>query len=118
MSGVNWQKNLKHCSICGSVVPPSMQKRWTPLATVFVEKKNLKKNFGAVLDPLELLHERNFWYLEKNGILKFFERERNPGPVIHGQSEGWKKNFWLVRTFIGAGTVYVIITKKILSMYS
>ena len=65
MSGLNWQKKFSHCSISGSVAPSSMQKLWTPLATIFVEKK-FEKNFGVVLDPFELPHERNFWYPKKN----------------------------------------------------
>ena len=36
----------------GHVAPPSMQKLWTPPATIFVEKK-IEKNFGVVLDPFE-----------------------------------------------------------------
>ena len=28
-----------------------------------------------------------FEYLEKNGVLKFFERLRNPEPVIHGYTK-------------------------------
>ena len=54
-----------------------MQRLCTPLATIFVEK-----NVGVVLDPFELPHERNFWYLEKNGILKFFKQLHHPEPVI------------------------------------
>ena len=34
---------------------------------------------GEVLDPFELPHGRIFWYLEKNGVLKFFERVFRPG---------------------------------------
>ena len=82
MSGVNWHKNFSHCSISRSVAPSSMQKFCTPLGTLFVEKK-FEKNFGVVLHPFELPHERNFWYFEKNGVLKFFERVWNPEPVIH-----------------------------------
>ena len=41
-----------------------MQKLLTPLATLFVEK-NLEKNFGVVLDPFELPHEKNFDILKK-----------------------------------------------------
>ena len=83
MSRVKWPINSSHCTICWSVVHSSMQKLWTPLATIFVEKK-IEKNFGVVLDPFELPHERNFWYLEKNGVMKIFERVQNPEPVIHG----------------------------------
>ena len=43
MSGLNWQKNFDHCSICVSVAPSSRQKLWAPLATIFVEKKFWKK---------------------------------------------------------------------------
>ena len=43
MSGVNWSKNFCHWSISRQVAPSSMQKLWTPLATVFVEKKIWKK---------------------------------------------------------------------------
>ena len=38
-----------------------------------------KKNFGEVLDLYQLPHERNFEYLEKNGIMKFLERVFRPG---------------------------------------
>ena len=82
MSGVNWSKNFCHWSISRQVAPSSMQKLWTPLATVFVEKK-FEKKFGEVLDIFELPHGRNFWYLEKNGVLKFFERLHHPEPVVH-----------------------------------
>ena len=44
MSGLNWHKNFGHCFISGWVAPSSMQKLWTPLATIFVEKK-FWKNF-------------------------------------------------------------------------
>ena len=43
ISGLNWLKNFGHCSISRQVAPSSMQKLWTPLATVFVEKKIQKK---------------------------------------------------------------------------
>ena len=32
----------------------------------------------AYLDPFKLPHERNFLYLERNGVLKFFERVFRP----------------------------------------
>ena len=60
-----------------------MWKLSIPLATIFVEKK-IEKNFGVVLDPFEIPHERNFWYLEKNGVLKIFEWVHHPESVIHG----------------------------------
>ena len=59
-----------------------MQKLWAPRATIFIEKK-IEKNFGVVLDPFELPLKRIFWYLEKIGVLKFFERVYHPEPVIH-----------------------------------
>ena len=43
MSGLNWQINFDHCSNCVSLAPSSRQKLWTPLGTVFVEKKFWKK---------------------------------------------------------------------------
>ena len=82
MSGVNWQRDFSHYSISGSVAPSSMQKLWTPPAAIFVEKK-FEKNFGVVLDLFELPHERTFWYLEKNGVLKFLEQVRHPEPVAY-----------------------------------
>ena len=41
-------------------------------------KKNFEKKIGEVLDIFELPHRRNFLYLEKNGILKFFEQLFRP----------------------------------------
>ena len=35
--------------------------------------------FGEVLDLYQLPHERNFEYLEKNGVLKFLEQAFRPG---------------------------------------
>ena len=74
--------NFCHCSISGLVAPSSMQKLWTPPTATFDEKK-VEKKIGKVLDPFELPDERNFWHLEKNGVLKFFEQVWNPEPVIH-----------------------------------
>ena len=37
-----------------------------------------KKKFGEVLDLYELPHGRNFQYLLKNGVLKFFAEPRLP----------------------------------------
>ena len=36
-----------------------------------------------VLDLFELPHERNFRYLEKNGVFKFWGWARHPEPVVH-----------------------------------
>ena len=83
MSGINWQKKFTYCSISGSVAPSSVQKLWTPLATIFVEKTIWKKKIVVVLDPFELSHERNFLYLEKTDVLKFFKRAGSPEPVVH-----------------------------------
>ena len=79
ISEINWQKKFLQCSISRSVTPSSMQKLWIPLATIFVEKK-IEKRFGVILDPFDLLHERNFWYLEKNGVLKLFIWVQNLEP--------------------------------------
>ena len=57
--------------------PSSVQKLCTPLATILVEK-NFEKIFGVVNESFELPNKRNFRYLEKNCILKFFGRVRNP----------------------------------------
>ena len=82
MSGLNWLKNFSNCSIGGSIAPFSMQKLSTPLATIFVEKK-IWKNFGVVLCIPIQVNPLNFWYLEKNGVLKFLGRVRHPEPVVH-----------------------------------
>ena len=54
------------------MAPPSVPKLRTPLATIFV-KISFQKIFGEVLDPYQLPHGKNLGYLEKNGVLKFFE---------------------------------------------
>ena len=46
-------------------------------------EKIFEKNFGEVVDPFELPHERIFLHLEKNGVLKFLEEVHHPGLVIH-----------------------------------
>ena len=40
-----------------------------------------KKIFGEVLDPYQLPNGRNFKYLQKNGVLKFFERVQYPEEI-------------------------------------
>ena len=40
-----------------------------------------KKIFGEVLDPYQLPNGRNFKYLQKNGILKFFEQVQYPEEI-------------------------------------
>ena len=56
-----------------------------------------------VLDPLELPHKRNFWYLKKKWRLKFFEGVQNPKPVIYVLS-------YLLKTkkCVGFFTVYFL----------
>ena len=54
------------------MAPPSVPKLRTPLETIFVEIF-FQKLFFEVPNPYQLLHGRNIGYLEKNGILKFFE---------------------------------------------
>ena len=78
MSRINWPKNFSRCSINGLVASSSMQKLWLPAVTVFVEK--IRKKIGEGLDLYELPHGRNFGYLERNGVLKFFEQLFHPGP--------------------------------------
>ena len=68
-----------------------MQKLWTRLATIFVEKY-FEKNFGVVLDLFQLHHERIFWYLEKNGVLKFLEQVHHREQMIHVKAAS--KNFF------------------------
>ena len=82
MYGLNWHKNFSHCSISESAAPSSMQKLWTPIATIFVEKK-FWKEFWWGSRPIKLPHERNFWFLEKNGVLEFLEQVRSPESVVH-----------------------------------
>ena len=40
-----------------------------------------------VLDPLKLPHERNFWYLGKNGVLKFLGWARHPEWSMHNHRQ-------------------------------
>ena len=82
MSGVNWHKNFNQCSISGLVAPSSMQKLWTPLATIFVEKKFWKKIWCG-FRPIRVTPWREFLISWKNGVLKFLERVRRPEPVVH-----------------------------------
>ena len=60
---------------------PFRPKLWTALATAFVGIF-FEKNFGEVLDLYQLAIRRNFEYLEKNGVFKFFERVRSPGETL------------------------------------
>ena len=71
MSGVNWQKKFCHRSISGSVAPPSMQKLWTPLATIFVEKKNWKK-FWCGFRPIRVTPWKEFLIFWKKWRFEIF----------------------------------------------
>ena len=51
---------------------PFLPKFWTALATIIVGFF-FEKNFGEVLDQYQLPIGRNFEYLEKNGVFKFFK---------------------------------------------
>ena len=51
---------------------PFLPKFWTALATVIVGIF-FEKKFGEVLDQYQLPIRRNFEYLEKNGVFKFFK---------------------------------------------
>ena len=78
MSELKWTKKSVFAQ---TLEPTSMQNLWTSLVTVFV-KKNWKK-IGEVLNIFELPHERIVWYLEENGVSKFFEQFFCPEPVVH-----------------------------------
>ena len=93
---LNWQKIFGHYSTSVLVAPSSMPKLLTPLATIFVEIL-FQEKFGEVLDPFKLPHERNFWNLEKSGVLKFLEQVCCPGKfsgswVITQAVKIWTKN--------------------------
>ena len=51
---------------------PFWPKFWMALATLFVGIF-FQKNFGEVLDLYQLPIGRNFEYLEKNAVFKFFK---------------------------------------------
>ena len=73
-----------HRSISGPVAPPSMQKLWTPLATIFVEKKFCKK-FWCGSRPIPVTPWKEFliswkkWHFEIFGTSK---ASRTSGPCI------------------------------------
>ena len=100
MSALNWEKNFGHYSISVPVAPSSMPKLQTSLATIFVEIF-FQKKIGEVLDLFELPHGRIFWYLEKNGVLKFFEQVFRPGKFSGSwaslQTHGNEWNGWTSR---------------------
>ena len=71
MSGPNWLKNFSHCSISGSVAPSSMQKLWTPLAAIFVEKKIWKKIWCGSR-PIQVTTWKKFLISWKNWRFEIF----------------------------------------------
>ena len=87
MSWVNWQKKFSHCSISGLVAPSSMQKLWSPLATIFVEKK-IWKNFWCGFRPIlftpskELLISWKKWRFE---IFRTSLESRASDPCLNTQ---------------------------------
>ena len=71
MSWLNCSKNMSYCSIIRQVAPSTMQKLWTPLATVFVEKnwKLLTDNFHVLMNKIKL----NFiWILFYSDLKNIF----------------------------------------------
>ena len=86
MSGLNWHKNFSHCSISESAAPSSMQKLWTPLATIFVEKKIWKKIWCGSR-PIQVTPWKEFlisgkkWRFEIFGMSKAY-RASGPEPWI------------------------------------
>ena len=82
MSALNLQRKFGHYSISVPVAPSSMPKLLTPLATIFVEIFKKENNLGG-FRPVQSLKGRKFKYLEKNGVLKFFEQVNHPESVVH-----------------------------------
>ena len=95
MSGLNWPKNFSHCSISGSVAPSSMQKLWTPLATIFVEKKAWKK-FWCGSRPIWVTPWKEFlisWKKWRFEIFQMSAESRASGPWI--DVEITNGGFWI-----------------------
>ena len=78
-----------------------------------MSKKNFENFFSEVLDPFELPHRRNFRYLEKNGVMIFFERVFCPEPVVHGIAHKiiLAKIYRLIK-------LYVLVILYIFTVYS
>ena len=82
MSGLNWLENFSHCSISGLVAPSSMQKLWTPLAIIFVEKKFWKK-FWCGSRPIRVTPWKEFLISWKKWRFEIFgtsKASRASGP--------------------------------------
>ena len=79
---------------------PFLPKFWTALTTVIVGFF-FRKNSGEVLDQYQLPIRRNFEYLEKNGVFKFFKS-------LHLQvfRASWlNKAFWVVENVNTGGSL-------------
>ena len=84
MCGLDWQENFIHYSISGSVAPSSMQKRWMPLATIFVEKKFWKK-FWCGFRPIRVTPWKEFLISWKKWHFEIFRTALPPrASVVHG----------------------------------
>ena len=70
-SVVNWWKNFCRSTTHTSATPLFVFKLWERLAPIRFEILQ-KKFFGEVLDQYQLPNDRNFKYLQKNGVLKFW----------------------------------------------
>ena len=118
--GVNWQKNSNHCSISGSVVPSSMQKLWTPLKTIFVEKKFWKKLWCG-FRPILVIKWKDFLMPCKNGDLWFFKQVHHPEPVfMHPLNESAKvfKYFWSCWQYLCSTSVFINVCISFSSFYT
>ena len=76
------------------------------------------KKTGVVLDLIELLPGRNLRYLEKNGVLKFFERLHRPGPVVLGLSNALLKISILLHELGIVQLQKLVIVVQLLNMLS
>ena len=102
MSGLNWPKNFSHCSISGSVAPSSMQKLWTPLATIFVEKKFWKK-FWCGSRPIQVTPWKEFLIPWKKWCFENFRTS----------AESRASDPWLVKALLSQILVSWFISKMI-----
>ena len=69
---LNWHKNFGHCSISLPATAHFGQ-NFGRLQRPHLLEFFFEKNFGEVLDLYQLAIGRNFEYLEKNGVFKFFK---------------------------------------------
>ena len=83
-------------SICGLLVPPSVPKLRTPLATIFVEIF-FQKKFWQDSGPISSTYNgRNFQYLKKLAFWNFSnESSFQVNSVVHG----WCHNVYQAQTF-------------------